>query len=467
MTSFGDDVARSVIEALASKYDFDVDEALAAFKVDARCVEKRSRATRVSSPSSRGSTRSSAPPPMLPVPFCGKSVDGWCSGIRPNGGLYTQCSNEPDGDFPYCVTCRRQVTKNENGLPNGGDIGERIAKGIDWRSPKGIAPMRVANVLNKSKKVITDELRSAITDAAGLFGWTVPDDEWIVKPASRGRPRKTKSAVVDTTATEDEGNNSSSPGKKTYRKFKSVSDSELENAVDTSDGEELVLSTPSMSTLVNRRSNNAPSVSVVTDENTISPIQHEASNSISPIVQNEAPKPKKARKQKMSAEEKEATKAANAEEKRLKKEAVKAEKLAEKEAAKAAKAEEKLAEKEAAKAAKAEEKQVEKEATKAAKAEEKQVEKEAAEAAKAEEKLAEKEAAEAANVADPEVYEEETDNSDDEASDVAEFVHKGKKYLRDPKTNDIFDFNVFMESGEAQEIGVFNPCSGNIEFHDE
>ena len=569
MNLFGNELARSVIEMLASKYGFDVDEAMSTLNVVTPRVDKRERATREARPSSRVSTRSSVAPSMLPIPFCGKSVDGWCSGIRPNGGLYTQCSNEPDGDSPYCTTCKRQASKNEHGLPNGGDIGERIAKGSEWRCPKGKAPIRLANMLKKTGKELTEELRSEITEAAASFGWTIPDDEWIVKSASRGRPRKTKTAVVDTTATEDEGEKSSSSPSKQKRKVKkSNSGSELEQASDSSDGEELVLATPSKSTIMKRRSVSPPSPKV---GNSISPIEAKESGSISPIVEK-SPKTKvnKVRKPKMTPEEKEAAKVAKAEEKRKAKEAEKAAKLAEKEAAKAAKAAAKLAEKEAAKAAKL----AQKEAAKAAKAEEKRKAKEAEKAAKAaekqkakeadaEEKRKAKEAEKAAKAAekqktketdaeekqkatkaekesnetlkgteldkalfgspspspvekgapkrcahkdangercstpsegdgnalcakhstpeptapvDPEhdVYEAETENesSDDESDDedaagVEEFEHKGKKYLRDPSTNDIFDHTVFMETGEAEEIGVYNPDTDTINFHDE
>ena len=496
LAAYGEDIARSVIEALSTKYGFPLEEALSSFSVTVS--EKKTRATRESRPSSRATTRTSVPPSMLPMPFCGKAVDGWCSGIRPNGGLFTQCSNEPNGDSPYCATCQRQAEKNEHGLPNGGDIGERIAKGDDWRCPKGKAPIRLANFLKKSGKELTDELRQQITEAAESFGWTIADDEWEVKSASRGRPRKEKTAVVDTTATEDEEQNSSSSSKKTSRKVKKTnSGSELEQASDNSDGEELVLATPSKSSMVKRRSESPSSPAV------ISPIEDQKSGSISPI---EA-KPKKVRKPKMTAEEKEAAKAAKAEEKRIAKEAAAAAKLAEKEAAKAAKAEEKRIAKEAAAAAKA----AEKEAAKAAKAEEKRIakaaklaEKEAAKAAK----LAEQEEIAAVNAAveavkdareeepgkevpaepvspadddeesrpaDPEhdVYEAETENEDsdddddEDAAGVEEFEHKGKKYLRDPNTNDIFDHAVFMETGEAEEIGVYNTETDTINFHDE
>ena len=480
LAAYGEDVARSVIEVLSSKYGFPLEEALSSFSVTVS--EKQTRGTRESRPSSRATTRCSAPPSMLPMPFCGKSVDGWCSGIRPNGGLFTQCSNEPNGDSPYCATCQRQADKNEHGIPNGGDIGERMAKGDDWRCPKGKAPIRLANFLKKSGKELTAELRKQITEAAESFGWTIADDEWEVKSASRGRPRKEKTAVVDTTATEDEGQNSSSASKKTSRKVKKTnSGSELEQASDSSDGEELVLATPSKSSMAKRRTTPSPPV--------ISPIEDHESGSISPIDA----KPKKARKPKMSAEEKEAAKATKLAEKEADKATKAAVKLAEKEADKAAKAAAKLAEKEAKEAAKLAEKEAkaatklaEKEAEKAAKAATKLAEKEATKLAEKEAtKLAEKEATDpepgspteddkATGSADPQhdVYEAETEDEDDsdddeDAAGVEEFEHKGKKYLRDPKTNDVFDHTVFMETGDAEEIGVYDAETDTINFHDD
>ena len=67
-----------------------------------------------------------------------------------------------------------------------------------------------------------------------------------------------------------------------------------------------------------------------------------------------------------------------------------------------------------------------------------------------------------------EIYEAETDGEDsDDAAGVEEFVHKGEKYLRDPSTNDIFDYAVFIETGDAEEIGTWDPISKSIDLHDE
>ena len=513
LKKYGEDVARSVIEVLSAKYGFDEFEAMSAITLEVS--ERRGRRADSSRPTSRSSTvsRSSAEPSSFPIPFCGQVVDGWCCGVRPNGGLYTQCSKEPVDGSPYCDTCKKQAEKNPNNLPNGGDIGERKALGDEWRDPKGKAPVRLANYLKSKKMELTAELRQNITEAASGFGFTIADDEWAVKQTSRGRPRKTKTAVVDTTATEDEAGTTPTKSETVKRKKGASPKSKLNSGSESSDGEELVLATPSKSSLVKRRSMTPPSPK--DDGNTISPIENEASNSISPVV--DKTKAKKARKPKMTAEEKEAAKEAKAAAKLAEKEAAKAAKLAEKEAEKAAK----LAEKEAAKAAKLAEKEAakaaklaEKEADKAAKAAAKLAEKEADKAAKAAAKLAEKEAAKAAKLAEKEaekeakkeaekeakkeanaaavlvkeegtktetavpaegdhdVYEAETDegesddDSGDDAAGVEEFEHKGKKYLRDPSTNDIFDHAIFMETGDAEEIGVYDPNTDEIDFHE-
>ena len=73
-----------------------------------------------------------------------------------------------------------------------------------------------------------------------------------------------------------------------------------------------------------------------------------------------------------------------------------------------------------------------------------------------------------------EIYDAETDDDagvddddagvddDDDVAGVQEFMHKGSKYLRDPKTNDIFDYEVYMETEEAEQIGVYDPEKDEI-----
>ena len=61
----------------------------------------------------------------------------------------------------------------------------------------------------------------------------------------------------------------------------------------------------------------------------------------------------------------------------------------------------------------------------------------------------------------------EGDDDEDEASGVEEFEWNGAKYLKDPETNEVFDYNIFMETGDAQEVGTWVEDTGEIDFLSE
>jgi len=62
---------------------------------------------------------------------------------------------------------------------------------------------------------------------------------------------------------------------------------------------------------------------------------------------------------------------------------------------------------------------------------------------------------------------EEGDDDEDEASGVEEFEWNGAKYLKDPETNEVFDYDIFMETGDAQEVGTWVEDTGEIDFLSE
>lgn len=67
----------------------------------------------------------------------------------------------------------------------------------------------------------------------------------------------------------------------------------------------------------------------------------------------------------------------------------------------------------------------------------------------------------------------ESEDDDDDATGVEKWTHpkSGKIYLRDPALvdgeQDIFDYEEFLESGEALQIGWFSPNTGEITFDGE
>ena len=134
----------------------------------------------------------------IPLPFCGVINKNCCYGIRLNYGLYTQCNNHItvyNNEFPLCQTCYKQVEKNSNGEPTYGYITNRIEQGMNYRDPKGKVPISYANIMEKMN--IT---RDAAEKAAKKVGLVIPESEFIIKKAIRGRPKKDTTA--DDTASE-------------------------------------------------------------------------------------------------------------------------------------------------------------------------------------------------------------------------------------------------------------------------
>ena len=178
LTKFG----HTIVKSLSKEYGFDYDNALRIANLDT--VEVKTR--KVIATKSPGSVKNTA---KIPLPFCGCENKHNCIGIRLNHGLYTQCVNLR-GDGGYCSTCKKQADSNSSGAPTYGTIEDRVKMGGNYRDPKGKAPVRYGNVMEKLK--IT---RNEAEEEAARQGVTIPEIEFIVYRAPRGRPKKDVSAV--------------------------------------------------------------------------------------------------------------------------------------------------------------------------------------------------------------------------------------------------------------------------------
>ena len=92
----------------------------------------------------------------LALPFSGAVLAGCCGGLKQNHGLLSQCTNEVSSG--YCSGCKKQCDKNASGKPDCGSIEDRMTAftaGVDFRDPKGRAPVAYAKVMQKLK--ITEE----------------------------------------------------------------------------------------------------------------------------------------------------------------------------------------------------------------------------------------------------------------------------------------------------------------------
>jgi len=413
-----------IVKKLSEKYGFDAEEASREVELPSvkRVDVAAPRRKDVTEKKPKAAKAEKAPVPSIPLPFCGKAVDGWCLAIVKNNKLYTQCTNTPSSDDGLCKKCVKLVEKDGE-LPFG-----LIASRLEcdtYKDAKGNSPISYAAVMAKMN--ITREAAEA---EAAKFGLTIPEEQFVVVEKSRGRPKKEAAEKSDDENSEKSEKKRGRPKKdKPMKATSKVGDDIiaglLSQAKANGEIEDEVDSNPSSSNSGNDEASSE-------------------AETVAPVVKAVEKKPKQA---KQSAEEKAAAK-----------EAAKAAKEAEKAAAKAAKE----AEKAAAKAAKEADKPKPKKATKAA-----------------EKKADVPTVAAVAAVADPKPItitggvaetkpstkdetsceEEEYSEEEEEAEEikVKKFEHGGKKYKRSEPDNILYDW----ETDEA--VGVWNEKTKKID----
>ncbi len=181
------EVGRQIVGELSKRYGFDRSDAEAALKLDRLVV------TRIEKKVVKKGT--------VILPFSGEISGGCCYGIRLNHGLYTQCTNEISdhtGRHPVCSTCSKQQEKNSNGEPTYGYITSRIEQGENYRV-KGKSPVNYGNVMEK-----LNISKEEAVKAAAAQGWTIPEEQFEVKRATRGRPKKDATAVDTASETSED-----------------------------------------------------------------------------------------------------------------------------------------------------------------------------------------------------------------------------------------------------------------------
>jgi hypothetical protein len=451
-------LSEQIIDACASKYGFDGEEAKKEMCVNV-CREVKEKKLNKKEKKIRSEM------PEIPFPFSGVIIEDRCEGVKPTYGLFSQCMNER-GANGRCKGC----VKNDS-------IQNRVSQGENYKDAKGRSPIAYTKVMAKLKLSREDVMMEACK-----FNVVVNEDHFKVVEKQK-KVKEVKESKGD---------------KKRGRPKKNEKLMEVDSNEDLFAG--LVAE--------------AEADAVRSSENDDSSGSDSESDS---DEEDESSFDKKAVLEAEKVEKKAALEAEKAEKKALK-EAEKAEKKALKEAEKAEKAEKKAL-KEASKAEKAEKKasKEEKKASKEEKAE-KKASKEEKKASKAEKKASKEEKAEKEaskenkmktiiykdvaysvdkstnKVFDMETNkevgkwyeeillvdfhmekkeEEETSSvsgSDEEEEEEAEAVpekevekvrkleYKGKTYLRSIISNIVFD----IESQD--EIGVWSESRGEIDF---
>jgi len=422
------DVTHRAVSALAAKYGFSAEEAIADLGLTKLSLTKKQMAKKGSKGDKAPKVKAAKAEKLgFILPFCGSINESLCSGLQFSGGLFTQCKHERGScESGFCKKCGEQAAKNASGEPDCGTVGQRLAAELmAFRDPKGRAPISYAKYMEK--KSITEE---QVTEAAAVLGWEVPAEHFAVPE------KKTKAAKAP--KSESDG------PKKRGRPKKDA------KVVEASSVDDL------FATLAAEAASPKSTAVASVSENVTDSSDDESAGS-SEKKATKAKKPKMSEAEKLAAKEaKDAAKAAKeakeAEEKAAAKAAKEAEKLAAKAAKEAKEAEEKAAkaaEKQAAKAAK-ELKEAEEKAAKAAAKEAKDAAKASKESAKESAKPKVASTVGAVPAAEP---------AKKKVSVVA-FNFEGKNYLRSTE-------GVVYDAETKEDVGMWNEASKEVDFFAE
>lgn len=183
-------VTHEVVGRLAERYSFDATEALKALDQAGEHPPAACQAVC----QVKGKGKKERITPSIPLPFCGVVNEAWCRGVRLNHGLHTQCT-QPIGPNQLCRTCAGQAAKNGTNQPTYGRIEQRLqhvdsgAEYNTWRDPSGKLVAPYSKIMTKLG--IT---RSDAEAEAQKFGWTIPEQHFVVTERSAGRPKKSTAA---------------------------------------------------------------------------------------------------------------------------------------------------------------------------------------------------------------------------------------------------------------------------------
>ena len=134
----------------------------------------------------------------LPIPWCGKRVEGRCEALRAYHGLFAQCTADATEISAFCPSCEK------SGAPFG-TCAMRLNAGIfDYVAPNGKKCVRLANVLEK----FGHKTEQFFQEEAAEHNITIPYEHLEKEVKQRGRPKslspratkgKGKVATTDTT----------------------------------------------------------------------------------------------------------------------------------------------------------------------------------------------------------------------------------------------------------------------------
>ena len=134
----------------------------------------------------------------IPVPWCGKRIEGRCEALRVYHGLLAQCTSDSTETSAFCPSCEKSGAKF-------GTCAMRAACDLfDYTDPNGKKCVKLANIVDKFG--VEGGLEAFIAEAA-KHSITIPAEHLNKEVKQRGRP-KSASPRASKVATSDTGSGS-------------------------------------------------------------------------------------------------------------------------------------------------------------------------------------------------------------------------------------------------------------------
>jgi DNA polymerase III gamma/tau subunit len=137
----------------------------------------------------------------IPMPWCGKRIDGRCEALRAYHGLFAQCTADATETSMFCTSCEKTCAQF-------GTVAMRAACDLfDYTAPNGKKCVRLANVVDKFE--VEGGIDAFVAEAA-KHGITIPAEHLEKEVKQRGRPKSTspRASTATKIATSDTGSGS-------------------------------------------------------------------------------------------------------------------------------------------------------------------------------------------------------------------------------------------------------------------
>ena len=136
----------------------------------------------------------------IPIPWCGKRIEGRCEALRSYHGLFAQCTADATEISTFCPSCEKSGAKF-------GTCAMRASCGLfDYTDPSGKKCVRLANVVEKFGFTTTQ----AFHEEAAKHDITIPYEHLEKEVKQRGRPKSSspRARPAAKIATSDTGSGS-------------------------------------------------------------------------------------------------------------------------------------------------------------------------------------------------------------------------------------------------------------------